>query len=72
MLGTDASGTLVTENKLIIALSRLGEYAEAEALDRKTLEKRRRILGRDHSETLLFSGNFANSLSGQGKCAEAV
>ena len=50
----------------------LGEYAEAEALCRSALEKRRRNLVRDHRDTLVSSGNLVVSLSEQGKHTEAA
>ena len=49
-----------------------GGYSEAEAIGRRSLEKRRRIFGRDHRETLATSANLATSLSAQGKHTEAV
>ena len=57
---------------LVGALLRLGEHAEAEALGRETLEKRCRVLGRDHFDALTASANLAVSLSAQGKLAKAV
>ena len=66
----DDEGTLVTEALLTSALYCMGEYAEAEALGRHSLEKVRRIFDRDHHETLTVPGNLAIALSKQGKNAE--
>ena len=54
--GPDDEGTLTAENHLVNALLDMGEHADAEALGRETLEKRRSILGRDHRKTLLSPG----------------
>ena len=58
----DDQNTLVTNGLLVTALHRLGTCAEAEALGRRSLEKLRRVLGREHH----------NPLSQQGKYAEAA
>ena len=50
----------------------LEEYAEAGILGRGILEKQRRVLGRDHFDTLATSANLASSLSRQGKHADAA
>ena len=50
----------------------LGEYAEAEAICQRTLEKFRHSCGPDHRDTLVTSANLAFSLSHQGKHVEAV
>ena len=71
-VGPDDKGTLAIENCFVNALNRLGEYAEAEALDRGTLEKQRHVLARDHRETLFLIGNSADSLKQQGKHTEAM
>ena len=67
--GPDDQGTLAAENHLASALNSLGECAEAEALCLGTLEKMRRVLGRDHRHTLT---TLANSLSKQGKHVAAA
>ena len=71
-LGADAQDTLNTESHLALVLLNLGEYADAEALCRASLEKRRRVFGRVGRDTATTSGNLASSLLGQGKHAEAV
>ena len=50
---------LAKESHLIEAMGRLGEYAQAEALDRESPVKRLRVLGRDHHQTLYTSTNLA-------------
>ena len=71
-LGVEDKVALTTEKTLASALLDLGEYAEAEALGRGTLAKRRRVLGRDHRDTLNSPINLAYSLSWQGKHSEAA
>ena len=63
VLGPDDLGTLVTAGHLVNVLQRLGEYAEAEAIDRGMLEKGLRSLGSDHRDTLATAANLATSLS---------
>ena len=53
------------------SLSEQGKYAEAEALQRKTLEIRERVLGPEHPHTLISLNNLAFSLKSQGQYAEA-
>jgi len=48
-----------------------GRVAEAEALFRDTLERRRRVLGPDHPTTLTNQGNLSTLLLEQKKLAEA-
>ena len=62
---------LVTSNLLVNALPRLGEYAQAKALDRRTLQKRRHVPGRGHFDTLVTS-ILTSSLSRYGRHDEAV
>ena len=66
--GPDDQGTLATESQLTSA-ARSGEVRRGGALSRGTLEKKRRVLGSDHSETLISSAHLAASLSGQDKRA---
>ena len=60
------------ETAVLFALTRLGEQAEAETVGRCALERQRRVLDRDHRETLTTAGNLVLSLLGQGKYAEAA
>ena len=75
-LGTDDRGTLVTECHLTGPPTRCSHWASTQKqrhlAARGTLEKLRRILGPGHGHTLIMSGNLANTLSGQGKHAEAA
>ena len=56
---------------LAIALTTRGRYAEAEQMERQLLELQRRVLGREHPNTLTTTGNLAISLSSLGRHAEA-
>jgi tetratricopeptide (TPR) repeat protein len=56
---------------LASVLNKERRYAEAEALGRTTLEVRNRVLGPQHSRTLLAKYNLATSLIGQGHYPEA-
>jgi Flp pilus assembly protein TadD len=48
-----------------------GEYEDAEAMHRQTLQLTETVLGKDHPDTLTSMNNLAVSLRLQGKCAEA-
>ena len=71
-LVADGPGTLPTEGLLVSALLKLGEYAETKQPGRGTLEKRRRLLGPDHRDTLVTAADLATALAKQGKHAKAV
>ena len=48
-----------------------GHYAEAEKLDRETLDIQRRVLGPEHPDTLMSMNNLATVLEHEGHYAEA-
>ena len=48
-----------------------GQYAEAEAMYRQTLQLQEAVLGKEHPHTLVSRMNLASSLDSQGKRAEA-
>jgi len=48
-----------------------GQYIEAEAIYRQTLQLKETVLGKDHPDTLVSMINVAESLRQQGKYAEA-
>ncbi len=48
-----------------------GKFAEAESYCREAMEKKRRVLGEEHPDTLLSINNVALPLVSQGKLAEA-
>ncbi|KFY96250.1 hypothetical protein V500_02532 [Pseudogymnoascus sp. VKM F-4518 (FW-2643)] len=48
-----------------------GKYAEAEAMDRQTVQLQEAVLGKNHPVTLTCMNNLAASLELQGKYAEA-
>ncbi len=52
-------------------LNRIEKYGAAEELLRDTLEVERRVLGREHPDTLYALGGLAQALCEQGKYAEA-
>ena len=51
--------TLMAAHYLAWALLELGRYAEARDLNQDTLERRRRVLGDDHPDTLNSAHNLA-------------
>ena len=57
---------------LASVLKKQGKYAESEALNLEVLERRRKVLGGEHKDTLLSLNNLANVLGRQGKLTEAV
>jgi tetratricopeptide (TPR) repeat protein len=58
-------------NNLALVLSEQGQYSEAEALHRQTLELYKRILGEQHPSTLISINNLASVLKAQGKHEKA-
>ena len=58
-------------NNLAMVYDNQGKYAQAEALNSQVLETKRRVLGPEHSETLISMNNLAWSQSLQGKYALA-
>ena len=53
------------------SLAVLGRYEESEALLRKTLEGRQKLLGPEHDGTLMTVGELASVIGDQGRHAEA-
>ena len=51
MFGKKHPDTLTTMNDLALVLSRQGKYAEAEAMNRQTLEIKEEVLGKKHPST---------------------
>jgi hypothetical protein len=49
-----------------------GKYAQAEALDSKTLEAQRRVLGPEHPSTLTSMMSLADDYRFQGKYAGSL
>ena len=45
----------------------MGRYAEARDLDQDTLDRRRRVLGEDHPDTLSSANNLATDLRELGE-----
>jgi eukaryotic-like serine/threonine-protein kinase len=71
LLGPEDPETLTSESLLSVLLLDEGQYAEAEKLQRETLETRRRVLGPEHLDTVRSMGRLAGILSLQGRGAEA-
>jgi hypothetical protein len=59
-------------NSLAIVLDEEGRYAEAEKLDRETLDIRRRVLGPEHPDTATSTYNLACILAREGNRGEAL
>jgi hypothetical protein len=49
-------------NNLASSIYGQGRYAEAEAIDRQTLQLRETVLGKDHPDTLMSIMNLGESL----------
>ena len=56
---------------LATALDNEGKHAEAEEIYRKMLAVQKRVLGKDHFNTLMTASNLPITLKKQGKHAEA-
>lgn len=65
---------LMAANSLAITLRAIGDVKGAETLHRQTLERRTRILGAAHPDTLQSLGNLGNTLLAKGdiNAAEAL
>lgn len=59
------------EINLALVLDQEGYYAEAEKLDRETLDIRRRVLGPEHPDTLRSLGTLGGVLTDEGHYPEA-
>jgi tetratricopeptide (TPR) repeat protein len=70
-LGEDHPTILALRHHLAYQAGRQGRWAEAEAMNRRVLEARRRVLGDDHPDTLATGHNLARSVAGLGRWAEA-
>ena len=58
-------------NNLALVLSEQGQYSEAEALHRQTLELYKIVLSKQHPSTLISIKDLASALRAQGKHEEA-
>jgi tetratricopeptide (TPR) repeat protein len=67
----DIKNPLMSMMNLASSLDQQGKYAEAEAMNRQTLQLKETVLGKDHPDTLMSMMNLASSLHQQGKYAEA-
>jgi transcriptional regulator with XRE-family HTH domain len=70
-LGPDHPDTLRSANRLVAALSGLGEYKAAQDLADETWRRLQRVLGEDHPDTLSAANNLAIELSNLGGFAAA-
>jgi Tetratricopeptide repeat len=61
-LDGDDEHTLTAATHLASALRQMRRYADARDLDQDALDRRRRVLGADHPETLFSAGNLAADL----------
>ena len=69
-LGEDHVHTLVRALPRLDA-QEMGRYAEARDLDQDTLDRRRRVLGEDHPDTLYSAHNLATNLRQLGEVRAA-
>lgn len=69
--GPDDPEALSTTNDLSWTLFQQGRLTEAESVQRKLLERERRVLGPEHTNTLGTMGQLATTLCEEGRCAEA-
>ena len=59
-------------NNLAVTYRAQGRTGEAARLQEEVLEKRRRILGDDHPDTLTTMNNLASTYRDQGRTGEAA
>jgi serine/threonine protein kinase/tetratricopeptide (TPR) repeat protein len=70
-LGVEHSQTLYAMNSYAVDLSEVGEYAQAEQLQREILATWRKLVGDSHFNVGLSYYNLGNTLDEQGRFAEA-
>jgi hypothetical protein len=63
----DSPGALMTVITLATVLQQMGQVAEARALNEEALARHRRVLGRNHPDTLCSANNLANDLQRLGE-----
>ena len=66
ILGNEHQGTLTTAANLAATYAELGQYTEAETLERQVLEVRKRALGNEHPDKLGTADNLAFAYSELG------
>jgi hypothetical protein len=71
VLGAEHPDTLTTANNLTWSLSKQGNHADAERIQREVHGVRKRVLGAEHPDTLSVAGYLAVSLANKGKYTEA-
>ena len=59
-------------NNLAVIYSKQGQWEESEKLHLQVLEVRKRVLGAEHSDTLLSMYNLAVCWKKQGRHSEAI
>ena len=72
LLGPEHPDTLVSMDNLAGYLAAEGRYAEAEKLERATLDTRRRVLGPEHPDTAGSTHNLGCILARRGRRDEAL
>ncbi|SEK95832.1 FxSxx-COOH system tetratricopeptide repeat protein [Streptacidiphilus jiangxiensis] len=71
LLGSDDVHVLKAANWLALAYFRTGSHTRARTLGQDTLERRRRVLGESHPDTLGSASNLTNWLAASGDESEA-
>jgi hypothetical protein len=71
LLSTSVTDTLTSVGNLASVLRNQGKYEEAEAMNRRALEMREKVLGKEHPDTLTSMSQLASALSDQDKDVEA-
>ena len=71
MLGPEHPYTLTSVSKLGSVLESLGKYEDAEAMHRRALEGREKVLGPEHPYTLTCASNLRSVLKMLGKHGDA-
>ena len=72
MLGKEHLDTLTSVNNLASDLWSQGRYEEAEALDRRVLNRREKVIGKEHPDTLTSVSNLVSDLRAQGKSVNEI
>src|SRR5262249_6780772 len=67
VLGPEDPATLLSRHHLCVVLDDQGDFAEAEKLERDTLDMRRRILGPEHPDTLRTMKNLASTMEREAR-----
>jgi hypothetical protein len=72
LLGVEHPGTLTSMANLASTLWDQGRWSQAEELEIRVMEKRKRVVRQEHPDTLMSMVDLAYTWKSQGRVAEAL